>query len=208
MDIFPKLLSDKDFMYFTEGDYYALGKVLDEVTASYLLGYINHESADSKVKEDIQTYLGTTISSLTFHVKLKESGLVDLVRNLSPESLAVTDVDLDNLIDRLSFLEENVDKIRTIIPARNAKDYQEFYACMSGVVARMALEGNCPTYPDVLERIKANKFLFYTTGEKDHPTGVGIINSKRRQWTIALNGARWLKYCKENGVDTVARRKF
>lgn len=208
MDIFPKLLSDNEFRYFTEEDYCALGKVLDEITAGYLLSYINNPNADSKVKEDIQRYLGSTISSLTFHVKLKECGLVDLVRNLSPESLAVTDVDLDSLIERLSFLEQNVDKIRTIIPARTSQDCTNFFACMDGVLCRMHLGGISPTYTDLPDRLKANKFLFYNTGEKDHPTGVGVLNSKRRQWTIALNGARWLKYCKENGINAIARRKF
>lgn len=208
MDIFPQLIGEKEFRYLTPDDYGAIDGILDEVTAGYLLTYINHPAAENTIKSDIVRYLKPSIDSLTFHTKLKDEGYVDLVKNLNPESLAISDVDLDNLITKLSFLEENASKIKSTIPARTSQAYKDFYAAMSGVSTRMKISGIELTYPDMLDRIAANKFLFYTTGEKDHPTGVGILNSKRRQWTIALKGAKWLKYCKSRNISVAERSKF
>lgn len=208
MDIFPQLIGEKEFRYFTSDDYGALHGVLDEVTAKYLLDYLNNPAGEATVKADIERYLRPSIDSLTFHIKLKEEGYVELVNSLNPESLALSDVDLDDLIKKLSFLEANVSKIKSTIPARTSQAYKNFFAAMTGVSNRMVMSGISLTYADMLDRISANKFLFYTTGEKDHATGVGILNSKRRQWMIALKGANWLKYCKARGITVAERSKF
>lgn len=208
MDIFPQLLGEAEFRHFTPDDYGDLNAVLDEITAGYLLSYLENPAGDAEIKDKMNQYLRNAIDSLTFHTKLKEAGLVDLVKNLSPESLAMSNVDLVKLVEQLSFLEQNSDKIKTTIPARSSKAYHNFYDAMGRVVTRMMLSGTQTTYPDIMDRIEANKFLFYQTGEKDHPTGVGILNSKRRQWVVALNGARWLLYCKDKGITAAERSKF
>lgn len=208
MDIFPNLIGETEFKYFDEGTYSAMKGVLDEVTAKYLLDYINNPAALPDIVSAIKGNLGHTIDELTFHIVLKERGVVELVRNLSPESLPTVSIDLDELISSLTFLENNIDKVRTTIPARTSSGYHTFVDSMSCVMTRILMSGETPTYPDIMDRIKANKFLFYTTGEKDHSTGVGILSSKRRQWVVALNGARWMKYCNDSHVSQVERSKF
>jgi len=208
MDIFPKLLGETEFRNFTENDYAALANVLDDVTANYILAYKSKENADPAIVADIDQYLGEKIRALTFHLELKNSGVLDLVNGLSPESLAMSQVDLDDLIERLSFLEENQDSIRSTIPGRNSADCSRFIGAVSSTVARIVMSGGTPTYPDIPRRLEANRFLFYSPGEKEHYTGVGILNSKKRQWTLTLNGARWLKYCSEHNVPFEKRSAF
>lgn len=208
MDIFPQMLGETEFRYFTESDYEALSGVLDDVTANYIVKYMQSPDADSSIVAAIQQNLGDRLHALTFHIELKNSGILDLVNGLSPESLAISTVDLNELINRLSFLEENQNSIRSSIPGRTSKDYAKFESAISMVVHRIVMAGDTPTYPDILKRVMANKFLFYVPGEKEHYTGVGVLNSKKRQWTLALNGARWLKYCSDNNIPFEKRSAF
>lgn len=208
MDIFPKLLGEMEFRNFTESDYAALANVLDDVTAKYITSYASNPNADQSIVADINKYLGEKLHALTFHLELKSSGILELVNGLSPESLAMSQVDLDDLISRLSFLEENQDSIRSTIPGRSSRDCAKFESAVCNVVTRITVSGETPTYPDIPKRMAANRFLFYSPGEKEHYTGVGVLNSKKRQWTLALNGARWLKYCSENNVPFEKRSVF
>lgn len=208
MDIFPKLLGEAEFRNFTESDYAALAAVLDDVTANYICQYRDNPDADQTIVKDINQYLGEILRSLTFHLELKNSGVIELVQSLAPESLPYSQDNLDELIERLSYLEKNQNNIRATIPHRTSSDCAKFGSAIFGVVSRMLQQGITPTYPDIPRRFEANKFLFYQSGEKDHSTGVGILNSKKRQWVLALNGARWLKYCAENNIPYESRSAF
>lgn len=208
MDILPKILGEKEFKHFTKSDYAALSSVLDDVTARYLQDYCANPNADKEVVTAIEENLSGSITSLTFHLELKKRGLIDLVQGLAPESLVYADVNLDELIEKLSYLEEHQGDIKSTIPGRCKDDFRRFEAAVSGVISRIYASGSTPTYPDIMERLSANKFLFYQTGEKEHTTGVGILNSKKRQWTLALNGAKWLKYCNERNLTHDMRSVF
>lgn len=201
-------MGEAEFRFFTEDDYCSLRKVLDEVISGYILTYLQSPAGDDEVKSEISKNLLTSLESLTFHTVLKERGLVELVRNLSPEGMPGMTSGLDEIIEKLSFLEENSSKIRTTIPGRKSADAADFLYHMTAVNARMRSAGVVPTYPDWVNRLSENRFLFYQTGEHDLKTGVGILNRNRRQWTIALNGARWLKFCNDNAISVTERGRF
>lgn len=208
MDIFPNLLGETEFKNFTESEYAALAEVLDDVTANYIVKYKTDPAADATIVSDINKYLGEKLHAMTFHLELKENGILDLVNSLSPESLAISQVDLDELIERLSYLEQNQDSIRSTLPGRSSQDCAVFESAVRRTIDRIKAAGGTPTYPDIPKRIAANRFLFYTPGEKEHYTGVGILNSRKRQWTLTLNGARWLKYCADHNVPFEKRGAF
>lgn len=208
MDIFPKLIGEKEFLNFTDEDYAALSAVLDDVTAKYICDYCDNPNADKALVEKIRSHMQETLTSLTFHIELKNNGTVELVKSLSPESLPYADVDLNELIAKLSYLEANQDNIKSTIPGRTREAYERFVASMDMLVSRMKMDGIIPTYPDMVKRIQANKFLFYQSGEKEHTTGIGILNNKKRQWILALNGARWIQYCTEKGLSHSQRSAF
>ena len=209
MDIFPRMLGETEFRNFTAEDYAALAGVLDDVTAKYICDYCSNPNADAALVETIQNHLQATLTAFTFHLELKSNGIIDLVKSLAPESLPyATDMNLDELIEKLSYLEEHQNDIKATIPARNRQSYALFKSCISEVIMRERMKGITPTYPDIEKRIDANKFLFYQSGEKEHTTGVGVLNSKKRQWTLVLNGAKWLKYCKEHNLPYDLRSAF
>lgn len=208
MDVFPELIGEKELSYYTPSDYLALRGVLNDVLARDVVAYTKNPLANPGVVKAIEENLGSALESLTMHFTLMENGTFDLVKSLVPETLATASVDYDDLIERLTFLEENANKLLTVIPGRKRIDYDKFRASIAAVVERIRQAGDTPTYPDLLQRVDENSFVFYVPNEKDHSTFSGVINQRKRQWTTVLQGARYIKRCNEEKVSYPDRRRF
>ena len=208
MDIFPELIGEKEFEYFNAATYTALSEILNDTLAKYLKDYITNPAANVEIVSDIQKYLGEQVESLTFHYVLQDRGIIDLVGHLTPETLIKSDVNREEIKNQLLFLESNINKLRTVIPARTKKAYEAFMSCLSGTLETMRSEGIQPTYPNIIKRIESNKFVFYTPNDKGHTTGSNIINSRRKQWIMCLRGLQYTEYCDANGINYLKRRVF
>lgn len=208
MDIFPSLLSETEFSYFVDEDYDALKDVLNDVLAKFIREYMNNPNANPELVAKINEKLGSTIECMTMHFVLEEKGIIDLVKGLVPENLPSMNIDLDNLITQLSFLESNSAKLMTSIPKRSRESWDKFLARMKSLETRMRSQGVTPFYGDFIDRIQANQFVFYVPNAKAYGTGSQIINVKRRQWIISLRGAEYMKYCNERNIPYMERRKF
>lgn len=208
MEIFPNLLSETEFKLFTAETYSALKGVLDDVLCGYLREYLAQPNTDAYVVDCIQNFLGHTIETMTFHNVLKERGIVELVSKISPETILSAEMNLKDAREKLEFLYANEGKCLTHIPSRTKEAWETFYAAMENLVARALATGETLQYPDLVERVKANKFIFYIPNGKSHSTGCGVINSRRRQWLICLRGLQYMEYCDANNVSAVARRVF
>lgn len=208
MDVFPELLGEKEFLLFEPDDYGNLSRVINDTLAGYLLNYIANPGANPAVVESINKYLGSTINKLTMHTKLQEMGVVDLVTSVAPDQLLSSGYDLDEVIEKLTFLEEHYDEVMFTVPARTKADYEAFMTTMRRIVTKGEASAEGLTYPDVLDRIRDNSFLFYKSNEKSHNTHVNALNSRKRQWTIVLNGARYTKRCEQEGISMLDRRRF
>lgn len=208
MTIIPGLLTDKEFAYFKPEDYAALGKLLNDVLASYLRAYVDNPKADSYVADCIQQFLGSLIESLTFHNILLEKGIIDLVAYITPEALIGENIDTKDAYEKLKFLEDNITKLRMSIPVRKREDWEDFRQCMIIVVSRMRDAGVSPSHPDLISLLDSNKFIFYKPNERPHSTKSGIISSKRRQWTMCLRGIEFLNHCNEKNIPVLSRRVF
>lgn len=208
MDVFPELLGEKEFKYFTDKDYEALDGVLDDTLAEMLQTYLDNDSSDAVVKEGITTHLGSSIRKLTMHLVIQRMGIPELVGSIFPDQFLSSGLDLDEVISQLTFLEQNYNDILTAIPSRSKDAYLHFIDSIVNVVTRIETKGDRPTYPDIIKRVQANSFLFYTPNERPHATRVGVIYSKRKQWTLALNGAKFTKRCIADGVSALDRRRL
>lgn len=208
MIIFPEVLGEAELSVFEEKDFNSLSQVLDDTLAKYIKNYIENPEANQDVVKRIQDNIGDLVTSLTLHQVLQDKGIVSLVLSLSPENLLSSGADLRDIKEKLQFLEKYVDKVRTTIAPRSKSAYTDFVVTMRGVVNRMSSLGIPTTFNDVIKRIESNKFMFYIPNDKGHTTGVNIINSKRRQWTLCLRGLEYYEYCEEHGIDYVKRRLF
>lgn len=208
MDVFPGLLGDKELSYFTPEDYNALKGVLNDVLAKDIKTYCGREGANPTVVEDIEKYLGPTLESLTLHFTLQDKEIPQLISSVLPQHLLTSGVDLDDLVEKLEFLEANESKLLTAIPARSKDDYSNFKNAISRVIDRIKKAGDSPSDPDILKRIEANSFIFYTPREKASDTGNRLFATRKRQWITTLRGAQYYKRCEAEGIPYNERRKF
>jgi len=208
MDIFPNLLGENELKFFNESDFMSLTCVLDDTLAKHIKDYINNPLANTEIISSLDEKFTKTIDSLTFHYTLQEMGIIDLIGRLSPETLLNTNADFGDIKTKLTFLEDNIDKLRVTIPARTKAAYEDFCATMRRVLQRQQEAGVQPTYPDIMKRIEANKFAFYVPNDKGHHTGTAIVNARRRQWMMCLRGLQYKEYCDNKGLNYIKRRLF
>lgn len=208
MDVFPEVLGEKEFSYFPSTTYYHLSNVLNDSLAKQLKAYMANPDANQAVVSHIKENLGDTIESLTMHFTLQEKGIPELIQKLTPDTLLTSGIDLDEVIEKLTFLEDNYSKVLTSIPSRTKDQWLNFRRDVNEALGHIYGCGEQPTYPNIMERLDANSFMFYTPNEKPHGTKVSIINLKKRQWMLALKGARYAKRCDAEGIPYLDRRKF
>ena len=208
MDVFPDLIGENEFAFFDENTYKALSGVMDDLIASYLKDYCANSNARPEIVKSIRDNLGETIDKMTFHLVLHDRGIPDLVTHISPESILDMNVDRDTIYNDLKFLEDNIDNLIPNIAGRSKTDWETFRDELVRAMTRMSSAGVSPTYPDILGRVDANKFIFYVPNAKGHSTRTGVINSKRRQWTMCLRGIEYDRYCTEHNLSVSQRRVF
>lgn len=208
MDVLPELLEEKVFAEFTAADYETFARVINDSIAQDLKDYLKKPEADPFVVDNINNFLGSIIESFTLHFVIKERGILDLVQGLVPEQLAGSTVNLDDLIEKLSFVEQNSPKLMMKMPTRSHDDWDAFYSMIKNVCGRLAAKGVTLDRPDTVDIIQANKFVFYVPNAKAVSTGTGVISGKHNQWIISLRGAEYIRYCNENNIPYLKRRAF
>lgn len=208
MDIFPELLGEKEFLYFKSTDYDALKDILNDVLAQDIKNYMASPAANPAVVVNMQKYLASTIESLTLHFVLQEKGVTDLVRGLIPETLLQSRQDLNDIVDKLTFLENNEDKLLTAIPARTKASWSKFKESMMSVNAAILAAGDTPTYSDWIQRLESNSFVFYTPREQATDTGNKLFSLRKRHWHTALRGAQFIQRCDSENIPYHERRRF
>ena len=209
MDVFPDLVGENEFLFFDDSTYEELEGVMDDLVASYLRDYCMSENANPDIVKSINDHLGEQIKGFTLHLDLKERGIVDLISRLSPETLLTLDQnELQDIKEKLSYLNDNIKYLMPSIPGRSKQAWQNFLDAYTKVITRQCAAGVKSTYLDPIKRLTANKFVFYVPNSKGHSTYTGIINSKRRQWAMCLHGILYNEYCTEHGLDMSVRRVF
>lgn len=208
MDVIPGLLGEKECSFFNPTDFDALRGVLNDALAKDIKEYLSNPMANPAVVNNLNLYLGETLESLTFHFVLQEMGIADLLQTVMPQHLATSGVDLDEVLEKLTFLEQNESKLLTTIPARTKVDWDRFLAAMTNVQFRMSQAGEKTTYPNWVQVLKANSFAFYVPREKPVETGNKVFATRKRQWITTLRGAQYIKRCEQENIPYHARRRF
>lgn len=179
-----------------------LGKLLDDKIALAFLEYTKNPNANAKVKDRVLSLIGDKIYKYTFHLEVLESGVIDTIRSLSLDNIAYGTYDRDATLQQLQFLEDNKVKLHSYIDPRKSSDYKDFLKMIS------TLHIDNPEFPDLYNRVKANKDYFCSKNERQRSTKVGVTISRMTDWEIALSGIKFLKYCDKNNVSDWNRREF
>lgn len=208
MDVIMGLIGEKECSYFTPTDYNKLRGVLNAELSRDIKEYLSNPGANPSVVEAINLYLGDALEILTFHFTLQEKGIPELLQTVMPQHLTTSGVDLDEVLEKLTFLEQNESKLLTAIPARTKEDWESFLSAMRGVESRIVAAGDKPTYANWGKRLQSNSFAFYTPREKPVDTGNRLFAIRKRQWVTTLRGAQYIKRCEQEGIPYHERRSF
>ena len=206
MDVIPGIFGEKEFAAMDDNTIRVLGTLLDDKVALVLKNYLDNPEADKEIVDRVSLLIGDKIAKCTFHMEVIDSGVIDLLKSLSYQSLAYGDLNYDYIIQQLEFLEENKHKLKGYIEPRESKNFAEFLKCMKDLSTTMI--GKPKDYDNLTARVKANKEFFCSAHERNRPTRIGIAISKTNEWEIELQGARYLKYCNENNITGWMRREF
>lgn len=208
MDIIPGILTDKEFKYFKESTYAALAAVSADILSNALNAYIDSPEADSDVVESLQEYMGSLLERYRLNKRVLDEDTISYIDSLVPETMASQDVDYTQIVEKLQFLEDSYTNLVISVAPRNRRLFDNFLKEILDVLICMHNKGVSPAYPDIMDRIKGNQFLFYSPNEKTRVTKVSRVVSARRRWTLTLNGAKYLLYCQEHGIGLQERRRF
>lgn len=203
--VIPQLLSEEDFSYFDEDTYNALLPLLDDVLCKYLADYMKNPEANPDVVETIDHYYHGIIESYTLPAKLEEMGVFSLVATITPQAVVNLDIDRNDVIQKLSFLDKHCTKTISSVQPRTAADFHLFEKELAKVAMRKPYAN---ANPNMLRMIQSNSFIFYMSHEKTRKTGMGLVNSRRRSWLVSLRGAEFLNYCENKNIPVNVRRMF
>lgn len=207
--IIPGLLYDDDFKFFTDLTYKALDGVLNDVVAGMIRKYINNPDADSEILAAMATTITPTVKAYTLHIELEERKILELLRNLQPESILQTDHEYrEFVLNSLLYLSENSVNVVTTIPARTRAKWEAWKKELSNVQQTMATLHTTWKVPNMMQVLEANKSLFFEPREKDRYLPSSVIISKKDKWLMALRALQWDNYCMEHGINYVSRNSF
>lgn len=200
MDIIPSLIAEQDIQYMPDSLLLAFSRVFDDILASKFNAYISNPQADKSVVGRIVSVIGDSIKSHTFHETVIANGTKDIVSNLSLETLAYAHQDYGLLINTLQWAKENRPYMRATVNPRSRVNYEALEREARGY-DNLVMNNQYPViYDNMYERIKANKKLFYSPNEKEKGTRINVVIRKSQDCDIALLGAKYLQYCKENNL--------
>lgn len=203
--VIPQLISEEDFLYFNEETYAALLPLLDDVLCKYLSDYMSNPEANQQVVDAIDKHYHSIIESYTLPAKLEEMGVFSLVATITPQAVVNLDIDRNEVIEKLSFLDKHCAKTISSVQPRTAANYHIFEQELEKVAMRKPFVNE---NPNMLQMVKSNSFIFYMSHEKLRKTGMGLVNSRRRSWIVSLRGAEFLNYCESKNIPVNVRRLF
>lgn len=216
MYVLPGILREEVVEYFDEDGFDAFRNVLDDILSSYVRQYMENPEANQSVVRLLQDKVGKTVKSLTLQKDCEERGILELVRGLTPASLSAG-IDLQDIIDKLSYLEDNFDYITTYIPVRTSSDYSAFYQAVK-MAGRRYLQYCENAGEDTgllsiaiqkeLNCMSANSFIFASAHEKTRSTNLSVLVSRKRMWVMSLRGAEFQIECAKRNIPQSIRRNF
>ncbi len=207
--IIPGLLYDDDFKFFTTDTYGALDGVLNDVVAGMVRKYLLNPEADTEVVDAIQKTIGSTVKAYTLHIELEERNILELLKNLQPESILQTDENYKAFVlESLTYLSENTDNVITTIPARTRAKWEAWRRALLEVQMLMQSQHASWKVPNMIAILDANKSLFFEPREKDRYLPSSAVLNKKDKWLLALRALQWDNYCKSKGIDFMQRNAF
>lgn len=161
--------------------------------------------------------LEDTCKKFTLHLKLEETGLMELLRSNDLESLMDLVTDTEGTIKQLDWLLSEEENWYPYIEPRKKQDFEHFlemcsYLDTTASMHKRALDelGNGECTFNKTENMKKylanNSKLFFTAHETRRKTGMEVVINRVGLVRDLRHALEYRKLCNENNIDLVSRR--
>ena len=204
IDVLKGIMGEAELLYMSDEAILNLGKLLDDQLAKRLQNYLDNPDAFDDTKNRVQSLIGDKIKMALFHEVVKERGLIEIVSRLNLDTLPYADIDIDQTVEELTWLKENKKYLKASIVPRRKEDFESFLRSVSS----LNIPDNIPHYSNLIKRIKANSEMFYSRYERNRATRMGVLIAMSDTWEIALEGLKYLRYCRQKGLVGYLPKEF
>lgn len=202
MDVIPGILAEEEIVDMSAETLSALAKLFSASINSYILEYEKNQTANSEVKEKLSACIGESLDRNTFHIQVADAKVKELIsqNNLRELPMLVynNEVDLDTLIEQLTWLDENEGKLQATLPKRTKDDFNTAVKLVSefqGDITKRHLHN----LPALLVAHKST--LFCPPKKTEQSTGMRMLITGKNRWRMQLKAALYLKRCRDAGIS-------
>lgn len=183
MDVLPGALPESFFLEASDECFQCLGKLIDVGIAQCIERYKQSPDSNPAVVRIINEKLGEAIKHATYHLTLRESGVLEFVNNFNldiishygevPTSCATQVQEMRNIMKTIEEIFDNRQYIHATIAPRKKDDFDAFWHYA----------------PDKYKsQITANRRYFYMPHQKEYGTGLNRLMSRLTDMTILYRG--------------------
>lgn len=201
-DIIEAILSEEEVIDMPSECLQAFVGVFNVQMKKVLLDYMMNPESNKEVVEKLDESVGADVKKSTFHMLVKDKRVGALLRDGSITRLAQmaynNEINLQELIDQLEWLEKNNDKLQMTVQART----KDAYALATKEIAKFMQNPNA-RHTHKLDKLLLiyKDSLFCPKFEKATATGMrGLILNKDTR-TLQKKYAEYLQLCIVNNIS-------
>lgn len=209
VQVLEDLLSEDEVLDMPDETLEAFVKMFSQELFKALVEYTESSSANAAVVEKLNTAVGSVITRNTFHTKVNERGIKATTYNsqlkVLPQKVFSGEIDVDSLIDDLTWLDNNTHNLSSTLPTRTKVMFDDALARIK------EYEANPVVHHDnrISEQMVLYKdLLFFPKQTKPVETGMRSLTLNRNRWKMQLSAAKFLKYCIQNGISPEIAREI
>lgn len=202
MDVIPGILAEEEVLDMPSDALAALAKLFSASINSYILEYEKNQLANPEVKEKLSTCIGESLDRNTFHIQVADSKVRELINQNNLRELPMlvynSEVDLDMLIEQLTWLDNNEGKLQATLPKRTKDDFDVAVKLVSDFQADSG-KRHLHNLPALLVAHKST--LFCPPKKAEQSTGMRSLITGKNRWRMQLKAALYLKKCRDAGIS-------
>lgn len=208
MEVVTDILSEREILDMPAETLSAFAKVMNTNMKAQIAEYMSKPDSDPAVRDKLYDCAGEDITGSTFHLRVKDSALQDMLRQGSLKNLPMLayhkEIDLNEFIEKLEWLAENEGNIRATLPSRDKNDYNAALELIT------FFQNNPEAHHDhdlpMLMKVFKSA-LFCPMREKPQNTGIRSLSANKNYWKMQLKAAKYLRYCLDNNVSYANARE-
>lgn len=205
MDVLPGFLSEDEILEMNKTQLRSVMQILGISLMGIVTKYMKNPQANQECVTKLTNDVGDVIDNYTFHEKVKESGVKDLLFKFNVDDMYKyrADPQLKTFISTLKWLDENKSLLRDTISPRTKEMFND---------ALVNMEEFCQTHPHTHDitgiMVSCKKDLFCPAHEKPISTGVGWLIKRSDIWKLQLKMAECLQVWEEQNISEIVIREF